>query len=417
MDILLSSGIKCHLTTNEENDAFVGIVVNKGEVKCNFPIGYSLSNDENGIKNDLKLLIKTLSKFSDLKEKRALNRCSKSNYKNVFPLNACIHILSYYYSNGYFVENTQINKRETIGKVNWSKTLNSQKGFIENDSIIFLSFIVSKKMVNESAIITAIHKYCVFESFKLVGFLFDLLPPKNYEIKLQKEEFLFYLKKKLSLENKDKNKILFSAMIDLIEYTGDLQPSDKVFWGVNDFSHVWERMINFLYGENKSPLYFPKTYWNLKDKGICAKSSLEPDTIMISDNGIYIIDAKYYKYSLELGSQNLPMATSISKQIIYGEYVKNNLHIFNIPQQFINVFNIFMLPYNKNKSCLVNNDVYSFFGFANGNWIKKDDTSTTILGILVDVKWLMGKNIKHSQKDIKTLAEFVIKHCPIMIDI
>lgn len=56
----------------------------------------------------------------------------------------------------------------------------------------------------------------------------------------------------------------------------------------NDFEYVWERLIDFNFGEDNKTL-FPRTSWYLGPEGKHAKSALEPDTIMREDDKVFIL--------------------------------------------------------------------------------------------------------------------------------
>lgn len=60
---------------------------------------------------------------------------------------------------------------------------------------------------------------------------------------------------------------------------------------------------------------FPQTNWMLLDQGDAANPALEPDTIMIVENKVFVLDAKYYRYGDSKRPDHLQKSTSINKQI------------------------------------------------------------------------------------------------------
>lgn len=112
-------------------------------------------------------------------------------------------------------------------------------------------------------------------------------------------------------------KALFSSMIDMIQYVGKKGKSARFFFGTNDFEYVWERLIDFNFGEDNKNFYFPRTSWYLGTEGKHAKSALEPDTIMREDDKVFILDAKYYRYGDSKDPTELPRSTSIHKSSHY----------------------------------------------------------------------------------------------------
>lgn len=80
-------------------------------------------------------------------------------------------------------------------------------------------------------------------------------------------------------------------------------------------------MIDKVFGIPEKVEYFPKTTWNLENGKKYDNAFLEPDSIMLHDGKVYVLDAKYYKYGWSGAPGHLPESTSINKQITYGEYI------------------------------------------------------------------------------------------------
>ena len=101
------------------------------------------------------------------------------------------------------------------------------------------------------------------------------------------------------------NKGSFNFNGATIDFEGDKDSNKNYRYGTYRFEYVWEKMIDKVFGiENKAD-YFPKTSWYVK--GIrYDNASLEPDTIMLCGNNVYILDAKYYKYGVTGKAWDLP---------------------------------------------------------------------------------------------------------------
>ena len=59
---------RCRTNTNIESDVFVGIRRKDEYYEVNFPLGYHLSEDENGLRKDILSLINVLAKNTEKKE-------------------------------------------------------------------------------------------------------------------------------------------------------------------------------------------------------------------------------------------------------------------------------------------------------------------------------------------------------------
>ncbi|WP_073507733.1 LlaJI family restriction endonuclease [Streptobacillus notomytis] len=194
------------------------------------------------------------------------------------------------------------------------------------------------------------------------------------------------LKEKLRVENNTQNKALLSGMLCMIQYIGWKGRNTRFFFGTNNFEYVWEKMIDFNFGEDNKNLYFPKTSWYLINEGKRSKSALEPDTIMKVDDSIFIIDAKYYRYGDSKDHIELPHSSSINKQITYGEYVATSPKFKDKNGQSPLVYNLFLMPFNKEGKMFPSKENMLYIGEARGDWKSSASPYERVQGILIDIK-------------------------------
>lgn len=397
----------CHVNTNEGTDSFVGIRSDGEQIKVCFPVGYNLGKTESEQKKDIQLLIRVLTRFSGIKEK-LLPQLSMSNPETVnFPIQAYMTILEEYYNRGYYTENERIFKVNANGHKSWSRTVKTQRAYPQDDSFIYLTIVAQESKVDTANYITKINEFCVEEAYKKIGFLFSPNTPRKSTIPFDERRFLMCLKDKLRGENNDKNKALFSGMIDMIQYVGKKGRNARFFFGTNDFEYVWERLIDFNFGIDNKNFYFPRTSWYLGSAGIHAKSALEPDTIMLKGNKVFILDAKYYRYGDSADPTELPRSASINKQITYGEFVATNPKFRDENGVAPPVFNVFLMPFNKYGKFFKSSTNMLHIGEARGDWKCKGEPYERVQGILLDVKWMMERTVKHNKSDISQLAALV----------
>ena len=162
-------------------------------------------------------------------------------------------------------------------------------------------------------------------------------------------------------------------------------------------------MIDKVYGIKNKKKYFPKTYWNIKGN-IYNNSVLEPDTIMIYDNDVYVLDAKYYKYGISGNKKDLPNSSSINKQITYGEYIAKNIDMLKKYENSFKVYNAFLMPYESKE---INEEKYKWIGEAYSEWKNNSKEYERIQGILIDVKYLMSLNNKYNLVEISKISKII----------
>ena len=100
-------------------------------------------------------------------------------------------------------------------------------------------------------------------------------------------------------------------MLAVILYNGEENSEKNYRYGTYRFEYVWEALINKVYGIKEKREYFPNTYWSI-DGVQYENACLEPDTIMIWNGNVYVLDAKYYKYGVTRRMTDLPESTSIN---------------------------------------------------------------------------------------------------------
>ncbi len=382
---------RCHVNTNEDGDCFVGVKADSDDAVVYFPLGYSLPDNEVDLRRDIKHLFEILAAFSQ-KEDRVLHvRKFEAPQSVDFPIQAYLDVINYYLSKGkYYYETEPMYKTDTRGRTDWSRTIKNQTPQMQNGSPVYLKRTVRTSQPNENNIITEINKYCVYESFSRLGWLFVSTMPEKPTIGFDKRMFLAKLRAKMGQTNNDADKKLFRAMIAMTEFIDDSTIDKQFYFGTEHFERVWERLIDITFGIPDKENYFPRTNWRErtgKAKSI-PKHALEPDTIMIlpSATGVkyYVLDAKYYRYGWTANPEHLPESSSINKQITYGEYVRNRK-----ANPGDGVYNAFLMPFNLHDNAFGITSWSGNVAEATGEWRMNSEDYERIQGIVIDVKFLM----------------------------
>ena len=148
---------KCRVNSNREMDTFVGLKCNDGDVSINFPMGYHISEDDNELRKDIILLFTTLSANTERKESEVLMQ--GYSFDDVdFPLQSYMYLIKDFLARGYYKEQEVLYRVAKSGKVNWNRTIKSQKMYVQDMDIYYLDFVTKKNSVKENELITLIHE-------------------------------------------------------------------------------------------------------------------------------------------------------------------------------------------------------------------------------------------------------------------
>lgn len=373
-----------------------------------FPIGYHLPDTEEQIRTDIKHLIQVLSEFTTKEDRLlAINKFAKPQTVE-FPINAYKTVIEYYFSIGgkYYVEVEPTYKTSSKGKQDWPRTIRNQVPLVQKrdgvSSFIYTEFTVRATAPNDSKQITQINRFCVYEAFKKLGWLYVVYMPEQPGPHPDIKTCLAILNSKLGNTNDDKKRNLFQSMKDMLQFM-DEKTSDKQFYfGTDDFDHVWEKLIDCAFGEKDKQQYFPRSRWLLDYGKYKKKRPLMPDTIMIYNGKYYILDAKCYKYGRTGIPNHLPDGSSINKQITYGEYLEKYKGV-----DANSLFNAFIMPYNMADNVFGLRETVGNIGEAVGDWRRNKKYYERIQGIVMDTRYLMYHYMGNPMKEKVALAECI----------
>lgn len=401
---------RCRTNTNIESDVFVGIRRKDEYYEVSFPLGYHLSKDERGLRKDILSLINVLAKNTNKKESEMYVGLNQANPTGI-PVQAYLYLIKDFFERGYYKERDTYRKIAKRGKIDWSRTIKTQKPLFQENEAYYLNFVVKKNTVNEDELITCVHRYCVYESFEKFGWLFTSFVPPEPKTGLTRKMMLAVVSEKLQNTFNDRNKQLFKNMIAIIKAMKDDEKSDFRY-GTYRFEYVWEKMIDRLFGIPEKEKYFPQTTWELAGGRTHDNAFLEPDSIMLLDGRVYVLDAKYYKFGWSEAPGHLPESTSINKQITYGEYIAENKKFMKDGKHPI-VYNAFIMPYDSQGKRFPTGTPFHFIGSATSDWKNGKKKYENVLGILMDVKYLMSIDSRRDQSEILKLAQLIEENCPI----
>ncbi|MDL2319014.1 LlaJI family restriction endonuclease [Eubacteriales bacterium OttesenSCG-928-A19] len=392
----------CKTATNLDGDTFVGIKMDDGCVAVSFPMGYHLENEDKSLRKEILRLIFVLSKYVDGKDSIFLQETAHHKENVRFPIQAYIALVQSYMREGYYTEKEIQYKNGTSGKIHWGKTIKQHTPLIQCASPIYLEFVIKNSSLKDNGLITRIHEYCVYESFSKLGWLYTDFMPVKPSLPFDESMFSSVILAKLSQTHNEKNRSLFSNMLALITYLGNMDEAADFSYGTNRFEYVWEKLVDFAFGIRDKNRFFPRTKWYLHANGRKKENAaLEPDTIMLYDGNVFVLDAKYYRYGITKNPYHLPDSSSINKQITYGEYIAYNTG------KAEHVYNAFIMPYESTDFQTEHFLYIENIGEAISDWKSSDKDYERVQGILLDTRFLVHNATRENLRQIEKMSAVI----------
>lgn len=392
-----------HSVTGKYDDSFFGFKFKGNEVHLYYPEAYRLDKNNPSFKLDVLDFLHTIS-IAKTKSHESNKLNSAYDKEGDFALHSYIWMVKDYLNNGFYLNREKVLKSNQKGRVDWKRTL-QKLPIVSNGNVIYNDIIVEVKNSVDN-ILVEINKYCVKKSIDFIGWLFSIdsrfieKAPFNNSIK---SLYLNVLKKEFEKTFDDYKKERLNHMIKVLEGLDANKKLNEFEYGVTSYHYIFERMIDKIFGTEKSTDdFYPKGSWYLeKNKGNeTPSSSLRPDTIRISENAVFIIDSKFYRYGTTFNEkEDLPPTSDIHKQITYGEYISKNNKFKNKE-----IFNVFIIPYNKNTQVIEEN--LKYIGYAKSKWKSNSKSYHYIYTFLIDLTNVIKNWESYNRKnDIEIIIE------------
>ena len=416
MDLQKNIRERCHVNTNDEGDSFVGVKADTDDAVIYFPIGYQLPANDDDLRQDINNLFGVLAAF--MKEDKVIEESKFAAPHTVdFPMHAYLKVIRQFLRTGrYYIETDPQYRTDTKGNASWPKTVREQRPLVQkNGSLIFTNMTVRSVTPNANKQITQIHRYCVYEAFEKMGWLYVPFMPEQPDPHPSIKESIYILTKKLAATHNDQEQELFSAMREMLTYIDESTSEKQYFFGTDFFERVWERMIDKAFGVEDKAEFFPRTRWLLDYGRDKEKTPLLPDTIMVFNGKTYVLDAKLYRYGYSGVEDHLPNGPDINKQITYGEYIERTKRI---PDE--KLYNAFIMPFNKDDNPFweidsqgnlipcITTDIGNI-GEAVGDWKANMKNYERVQGIVMDTRFLMYNYISMPDQQRQELASSIEK--------
>jgi len=382
----------------------VGIEFNKNIINIYFPLGYDIPKYENEEiqsveeKKAIFDIINTVILCKNCEDQYNYNYNSGNNYE--IPINSFLWLLNDYLKNGLYTVKSKHYITAQKGKIDWKRTFSTQPLF-SKDEIVYLFPKVEINTITDN-IITEIHAICINICIDKIGWLFgDIAKCDGYRESLPSTVYIDILRRELTSTFDDKKKTLLNHLIRvLLNKSEDDELDIKNDMLVENYHYAWEYMIRDVFGNDQDmDKYFPTIKWNLRFKE-GPKPQMRPDSVINKGDSLYILDAKYYKYGVEEKGR-LPGAEDVDKQITYGEFNS---------QYYKDVYNAFIMPYNKNCNEFNSNQNIIDVGNVESDARISNDNEKykNVAVILLDTKYLIDCYFRRDIKQEDNLIESII---------
>ncbi|XRG77009.1 LlaJI family restriction endonuclease [Rossellomorea sp. GAMAL-10_SWC] len=294
-------------------------------------------------------------------------------------ISSAFWIMEDFINNGLINLQKEINSINTSGRINWNRTINKLNPVLSNGNPLYLDFFSKNRNVDINNIIYRIHKYAVYQSLKRFGWLISYpLEHEESDLIIDKDTAIHYLQIELQMTFIDREVNLYKNLIEFLNGSIENDKNNHIFTFLTPHFHtVWEKITDYIFdGIKDDEINIPRPYWNVKHKIKYTKQI--PDTIFISENKLFIVDAKYYRV------EKLPGWSDLVKQFFYANTLK-------VP---LDIKNILIFPSSHKET------IIKYLGYAA---IENNDDLGYINGYTVDLIEAMKSYANYNKKHFKNI--------------
>lgn len=304
---------------------FVGFIIKKDKVLLSFPKKYdynSLTSDEEKI-NILKKIIGIV-----VSEERSKGSYDINN-KEEFPYKAYFDVMMYYKTYGLHFHEYKENKMGYAGNINWNKTFKKSEKYIYDNNIIFMPFVINKK-ITLSNFISECMEYILTDVYlNYSKYLEEFIMYNSKSSNTIFEDFELCYRQLLLIKNnyfKDIEKKLIEALINYFKWKSEHSDSIKMI--TTKFEIYWEMLVNsylnnnFVEVDENYDLVLNKNYKKIIFKK--ERDYIEHDDIRRNNKNSYFIEFDH----LHVNEEN---------KIIYlfdSKYFNDDVNKFNYKQAY-----------------------------------------------------------------------------------
>ena len=307
---------------------YVGIITYNEKVLFIFPKYIDKEDSELDLQ-EFKPILKLLKEYSkteklDNEELETLGLDLENEYTNKISL--LVHILDNYIENDIYYNEMVTDEYNGEGEILWDKTVDNITPFIINGKVIYLDFITKLNIVNDTSLITNVHKFIVNECIAFMNNTgLDLYLDYNLNKidcnldNIDDSQFIINkLEREMQLQFNDNKINILKSMISFINKSFSKSNEYNIeLFGTRNFYIVWEKLCSRVFknefesSESKSkydkfyinpPIWEDSKKQNISidesDEISTKKNRLTPDILKTCEHNnkkyLLILDAKYY---------------------------------------------------------------------------------------------------------------------------
>ncbi|MEF2097311.1 LlaJI family restriction endonuclease [Bacillus sp. CFBP9009] len=317
----------CSVKNNKIKFKATGILIYKNTFIIIFPKNYNVTNDEQDLKEHAQVLFQVLIKYKreakiTPEEMDLLGGDEGQNKENLY---TAYRLILDFTQNGPFKKEMRIKSSAHSGNIDWTATINKKQPVFSGGSAIYTDTISQKTTIDRHNLLLKLYHYCVLKSIEKYGWLFGVsLENLNMDVNGLPCDIHFavnFLTKELNSTFVEREMNVIRLLRDFLSGIELKNYDDNLDILVTPYFHnVWEVICGHNFNNQYSSLkqIIPKLKWEIESTA--KVQSQRPDIMVLREQTMYILDAKYYDIDT-----NLPGWPDVVKQLFYAFTILKNI--------------------------------------------------------------------------------------------
>lgn len=256
-----------------------------------------------------------------------------------------IELITDWLTHGVYKSSEKRSRLALNGRIDWGATIRQIDPFVSKKRLVYPSFVVSESREHSRTLIARIHSWVIAQCDRTIGWLISAdgsaravpeLTRVPVTLPCTAEAAIRSLRAELQTQYNSRKVLLLKSLITFIQQANKIDGSANVF-GSLKFWRVWETVCKSIVDNSYDTLKLnlPQPLYTGPDFRSAAARQI-PDMLVLRDDKIIVIDAKYYDIS-----KTLPGWGDIVKQFFYAKtlghikstYKLANCFLFPMPTQ------------------------------------------------------------------------------------
>lgn len=398
-----------HAVTGKQDDSFVGLKIRGEQIHLYYPETYRPEVGAPAFRQNVIDLLRTVSiAKSAAKGAERVGQAADAAGDPAFA--SCLWVIRDHLANGFYEKREKVYWADRRGRVDWKRTMQATP-MVLGDHFIYPHLITEGRASCEH-ILAALHRYCVKKSIDLIGWLFGLSSARIAAEPMTpglKRRYMAALQQERAATFDDEKRLRLYHLQNILQGLDTGKDDGELVWGVDSYHYVFERMVDSLFGNVKDLRRFaPRAVWRLLKNGYreTPGTALRPDTVLLRGQDAFVLDAKFYRFGYTGEESDLPGTTSVQKQITYGDFIKKNA-----PVPVENIYNAFILPYDRTRGPFASAAALQYIGFAGATWRGDREKHERVHAFLIDLTYLIKNwNRRCHTKEVDDLIRELAAH-------